>query len=165
MLRHCLEKAVFAPNLAVTLGYAVKCLHSCFFHSPVTAGAIRHVYNTALKALSQRGNTLQASRQVSENSQFLASVCLYFSIFRTPANHHFINHNRFNEMVFLKRKLAGRTFVVQTLSTLDSSSSLFMVQYWDQQMFTPGERLTLHNARRMKWEDRLNPCSRKNFKL
>ena len=30
------------------------------------------------------------------NFEFLASVCLHFSIFRTLANRHFINHNRCN---------------------------------------------------------------------
>ena len=63
------EGCVCAKLGTGSVGHTVECLHSCFFHSPVTAEAVRHVYNAALKAISQRGNTLQSSRQVSENSQ------------------------------------------------------------------------------------------------
>ena len=63
------EGCVCAELGTGSLGHAVECLHSCFFHSPVAAEAVKHVYNASSKALSQRGNTLQANRQVSENSQ------------------------------------------------------------------------------------------------
>ena len=43
------------------------------------------------------------------NFEFLASVCLHFSIFRTLANRHFIDHNKINGDV-CKKKLAQARF-------------------------------------------------------